>query len=78
MTESAILYESKHFWICKAPSGYSINLKVTGKSYGLGEKPNLDAAKSFVEKCEKYPNNIKYLLPRELHYEVESFQKSDK
>ncbi len=78
MTESAILHESKHFWICKTPSGYAINLKVTGKSYQIGEKPNLEAAKSFVEKCEKYPKNIKYLVPSELSYEVESFQKVNK
>jgi len=78
MNESNILYESKHFWVCTTPSGYAINLKVIGKSYEIAKKPTIEAAKSFVEKCEKYPKNIKYLLPRELSYEVESFQSLEK
>ncbi len=63
MTEKDILYESAHFWVCKRGNKFEINLRGDSCSYKVGEKETLQAAKSFIEKAEKCPQNIRYLKP---------------
>ena len=63
MQEKDILHESAHFWVCKRGNKYEINLHGGTCSYKVGEKETLEAAKTFVEKAEKYPQNLKYLKP---------------
>lgn len=75
MNESAILYETPHFWVAKSGGKYEINLHVVGASLKVGEKPNLEAAKRFVDKMEKYPQNIQYIVPPEYRFFVASIQK---
>lgn len=68
--ENKILFESKFFWVEQSSGKFLINLKVTGYSYLVGEKESLDSAKKFIEKLEKYPKNLKFLLPKENQYQV--------
>jgi len=63
MTEKDILHESAHFWVCKRGNKFEINLRGDSCSYKVGDKETLQAAKSFIEKAEKYPQNLKYLKP---------------
>lgn len=70
MKEQDILHESAHFWVKKSDAKFEILLKVIGHSYLVGTKYSLDGAKAFIDKMEKYPKNIKNLLPENLRYQV--------
>ena len=63
MQEKDILHESANFWVCKRGGKYEINVKADSCSYLVGNKPDLESAKNFIDKLEKYPQNIRYLLP---------------
>lgn len=71
--ENKIAFESKFFWVEKSEGKFLINLKVTGYSYLVGTKENLDSAKKFIEKAEKYPANLKFLLPKDRQCQFELF-----
>jgi hypothetical protein len=62
MTEKDILHESANFWVCKRGNKYEINLHGSTCSYKVGDKDSLEAAKSFIEKAEKYPENFKKMF----------------
>lgn len=65
MTESQILYETEHFWVyenSKKKTPFEILLKGSVCSFIVGEKPSLDDAKKFIDKMERHPKNIKFLL----------------
>lgn len=63
MTEKDIIYETKNLWAIKKGDKYEIMLQCVTHSYLVGEKPSLEAAKAFMDRMEKYPKNMIYMLP---------------
>lgn len=62
MNESAILHETTNFWVYETKKGFEILMKGSACSYVVGYKKTLEAAKSFIEKAEKYPEKMKKFL----------------
>jgi hypothetical protein len=67
--ESRILYETTYFWVEKQNKKFLVHLKLPWKSYNVGEKESLEAAQQFIARAERYPNNLKYMLPLEMQYQ---------
>lgn len=60
-----ILFESKYFWV---DDQFQINLHAGNFSLNVGRKKTLAEAIAFIEKVERYPKNIKYLVEPEYRY----------
>ena len=61
MKESDILFESKNFYCVQVGKQVEIRLNQPTHSLAVGKKKDLEAAKAFILKCEKYPKNIHLL-----------------
>lgn len=59
--EQDILYETENFYCFQVGGQIEIRLNKGTHSVVVGTKKTFDAAKKFVDRCEKYPQNLKYL-----------------
>ena len=75
MAESDIIHETENLWCIKKGNKYEIMLQVVTHSYKIGEKPTFDAAKRFMERMEKYPKNLLYLIPAADRYKLSLLNK---
>lgn len=70
MNESDIIYETENLWAIKQCGKYKIMLQCITHSYLIGEKPTLEAAKTFMDRMEKYPDNMIYMLPESERFKM--------
>lgn len=75
MTESDIIHETENLWCIKKGDKYEIMLQVVTHSYKIGEQSSLDSAKRFMERMEKYPKNLLYLIPAADRYQLSLLHK---
>lgn len=73
-TKTAILFESDHFWVSET---FEVNLNLNTYSVLIAINKSLDEAKKLIEKLEKHPRNLKYLLPIEDRYQFELIFKKE-
>lgn len=63
-SEQRILIETDHFYAYQLSAArIEIRLKDNGHSLALGIVPSLARAQRFIERCERYPHNLQYLVP---------------
>ena len=75
MTESDIIHETENLWCIKKGNKYEIMLQAVTHSYKIGEKPTFEGAKTFMDRMEKYPKNLKYLLPESERHKLAHLDK---
>lgn len=63
-----ILLETANLYCVKVGEKIEIRLNCGSYSFCIGKKDNLPAAQKLVERLEKYPQNLKYLIPSEYRY----------
>jgi hypothetical protein len=63
--EKEIAFESEYFWVM---ANFEICLKMASYSICVGQKQDLESAKKFIDKAEKYPKNLKFMIPPEYRY----------
>lgn len=61
MTEQDILHETQNLYVVKAGNDFEIRLNGNTYATVVGKKPTLESAKTFMDKLEKYPANLKFL-----------------
>ena len=66
--KNPILFESKYFWVSDS---FEVNLNLGTFSMLIGINKSLDEAKRLIERLERYPKNLKYLIPREHWYQFD-------
>jgi hypothetical protein len=66
--ESGISHSTEYFWV---NNKNEVHLNTGTHSFLIGKSKDLESAKKLIEKLEKYPKNLKYLIPRENWYHIE-------
>lgn len=66
-----ILHETKNLWCRLNSSGkFEVNARTNTHSFVVGEKATLEGAKTFMDRLERYPKNIRLLVPKENQFQV--------
>ena len=58
-----IVHETTNLFLWKTKSGLEIHLQGNTHAWLVGKPKSVEAGKRFMENVERYPKNLKFLVP---------------